>query len=100
MKLIINNSINNFIIYCTYLYIIIGSEAALWSEQVDSASVDAKIWPRSAALAERLWSEPNSGWIHAEHRMLRHRERFVKRGISAESLQPEWCLQNQGHCYA
>ncbi|XP_003249914.1 chitooligosaccharidolytic beta-N-acetylglucosaminidase [Apis mellifera] len=80
--------------------LILGSEAALWSEQVDSASVDAKIWPRSAALAERLWSEPDSGWIHAEHRMLRHRERFVKRGISAESLQPEWCLQNQGHCYA
>ncbi|CAL7936188.1 unnamed protein product [Xylocopa violacea] len=80
--------------------LILGGEAALWTEQVDSATVDAKIWPRSAALAERLWAEPNSTWIHAEQRMLRHRERFVKRGISAESLQPEWCLKNQGHCYA
>ncbi|CAK9803038.1 Chitooligosaccharidolytic beta-N-acetylglucosaminidase [Anthophora quadrimaculata] len=80
--------------------LILGGEAALWTEQADTASVDGKIWPRSAALAERLWSEPNSTWIHAEQRMLRQRERFVKRGITAESLQPQWCLQNQGHCHA
>ncbi|KOX74631.1 Chitooligosaccharidolytic beta-N-acetylglucosaminidase [Melipona quadrifasciata] len=51
-----------------------------------------------AAFAERLWAEPSSTWIHAEQRMLRHRERLVKGGISAESLQPEWCSQNQGLC--
>ena len=81
-------------------HLILGGETALWTEQADSATTDTKIWPRSAAFAERLWAEPNSTWIHAEYRMLRHRERFVKRGISAETLQPEWCLRNQGHCYA
>ncbi|KOC64317.1 Chitooligosaccharidolytic beta-N-acetylglucosaminidase, partial [Habropoda laboriosa] len=80
--------------------LILGGEAALWTEQADSATIDAKIWPRAAALGERLWAEPNSTWIHAVQRMLRHRERYVKRGITAESLQPEWCLQNQGHCYS
>ncbi|XP_043520160.1 chitooligosaccharidolytic beta-N-acetylglucosaminidase isoform X4 [Frieseomelitta varia] len=79
-------------------HLILGGETALWTEQVDSASIDAKIWPRAAAFAERLWAEPSSTWIHAEQRMLRHRERLVKRGISAESLQPEWCSQNQGLC--
>ncbi|XP_078038276.1 beta-hexosaminidase 1 [Augochlora pura] len=79
---------------------ILGGEAALWSEQADSATTDSKIWPRAAALAERLWAEPNSTWIHAEQRMLRQRERYVSRGFDAESLQPEWCLQNQGQCYA
>ncbi|XP_076646966.1 beta-hexosaminidase 1 [Halictus rubicundus] len=79
---------------------ILGGEAALWSEQADSATTDSKIWPRAAALAERLWAEPSSSWIHAEQRMLRQRERYVARGFDAESLQPEWCLQNQGHCYA
>ncbi|XP_076280865.1 beta-hexosaminidase 1 [Lasioglossum baleicum] len=79
---------------------ILGGEAALWSEQADSATTDSKIWPRAAALAERLWAEPTSSWIHAEQRMLRQRERYVARGFDAESLQPEWCLQNQGHCYA
>ncbi|XP_053973490.1 chitooligosaccharidolytic beta-N-acetylglucosaminidase isoform X1 [Hylaeus volcanicus] len=80
--------------------LILGGEAALWTEQADGMTIDSKIWPRAAALAERLWAEPTSSWIHAEQRMLRHRERFVRRGIAAESLQPEWCLQNQGQCYA
>ncbi|XP_031835278.2 beta-hexosaminidase 1 isoform X1 [Nomia melanderi] len=80
--------------------LILGGEAALWAEQADSVTIDSKIWPRAAALAERLWAEPNSSWIHAEQRMLRQRERYVTRGISAESLQPEWCLLNQGLCYA
>ena len=84
----------------TKKHLVLGGEAALWTEQADSVTTDAKIWPRSAALAERLWAEPNSTWIHAEQRILRQRERFVKRGIAAESLQPDWCLQNQGHCYA
>ncbi|XP_029052916.1 chitooligosaccharidolytic beta-N-acetylglucosaminidase isoform X1 [Osmia bicornis bicornis] len=80
--------------------LVLGGEATLWTEQADSVSVDSKLWPRSAALAERLWAEPNSSWIYAEHRMLRHRQRLVKRGILADALEPEWCLQNQGHCYA
>lgn len=33
-----------------------GAEAALWVEQVDQYSLDARIWPRLSALAERLWS--------------------------------------------
>ncbi|XP_015118507.1 chitooligosaccharidolytic beta-N-acetylglucosaminidase [Diachasma alloeum] len=80
-------------------HLILGGEATLWTEQADSASIDSRLWPRSAAMAERLWSEPGS-WIHAEQRMLRHRERLVKRGVFADSLEPEWCLQNQGSCYA
>jgi hexosaminidase len=35
---------------------IMGAEAALWSEQVDEFSIDARLWPRLSALAERLWT--------------------------------------------
>ncbi|KAF5300870.1 hypothetical protein FQR65_LT09032 [Abscondita terminalis] len=76
----------------------LGGEAALWTEQVDDASVDNRIWPRAAAMAERLWSDPISSWRKAENRMLIHRDRLINRGIAAEALQPQWCQQNQNNC--
>jgi len=78
---------------------ILGQEAAMWTEQVDENASEGKIWPRTAALAERLWSNPKHNWRNAEYRMIYHRERLVERGIRADALQPLWCQQNAGHCY-
>lgn len=35
---------------------ILGAEAALWSENVNTDLIDIKLWPRTFAIAERLWS--------------------------------------------
>jgi hexosaminidase len=61
--------------------------------------MEGLIFPRTAALAERLWTNPSESYHQAETRMTLHRDRLVRHGIRAASIQPTFCVQNQGACY-
>lgn len=58
-----------------------------------------RLWPRGAAMAERFWTGSSSIWKDAKIRLMYHRGRMVKRGFAPDTLQPEWCDQNDGLCY-
>ncbi|PJJ08194.1 hexosaminidase [Flavobacterium sp. 1] len=50
---------------------ILGGEAAMWTELATSATIDSRIWPRTAAIAERFWSNENVTDINSLRKRLK-----------------------------
>lgn len=55
---------------------ILGGEACMWVEYVTAENVDMRIWPRMAAIAERLWSPASVRDVESMYTRLR--------GVSAQ----------------
>lgn len=65
---------------------VLGGEAAMWGESVDASNVLATIWPRAAAVAERLWTYDSAATSHDYDvitRLTAFRCLLLERGIPA-----------------
>ncbi len=67
---------------------ILGGEACLWSEYVSSEILDGRVWPRLAAVAERLWSPAGTKDIESMYRRLDSASRHLElSGLTHRSIE-------------
>ena len=59
--------------------LVVGGEACIWGEYVDSTNLLSRMWPRASAPGERLWSDKSVTDISdAETRLHNMRCRMVR----------------------
>jgi hexosaminidase len=50
--------------------LVLGGEVCMWGEHINARSIDSRIWPRTAAIAERFWSPESVNNVDDMYRRL------------------------------
>jgi hexosaminidase len=57
---------------------VLGGEACMWAEYVDGVTLDSRIWPRMAVVAERFWSQKSVTDVSSMYQRLEPVSRWLE----------------------
>jgi len=88
----------------TRQHLLQGGHASMWGERVDDTNFWQRVWPRTSAVAEQLWTAPNRTKRIYDRKgkqiidsYLQRLEKFrcfmVLRGVPASPFQPGFCRE-------
>jgi hexosaminidase len=76
---------------------VMGGEATMWSEFTTSEIIDSRIWPRTAAIAERLWSAQDLRDVESMYaRMYAVSDKLEAYGLTHQSITPRMLQRMSG----
>ena len=85
------------------LSLLLGGEVCMWSEKVDVSDLENTVWPRAAAVAERLWTpQVDMDVDRAEARLEAFRCLLLDRGVAVapvNNLRARGAPKAPGSCY-
>ncbi|HEY1481935.1 MAG TPA: family 20 glycosylhydrolase [Candidatus Acidoferrum sp.] len=58
--------------------LVLGGESCMWSEYVNAENIDSRIWPRNAAIAERLWAPKEVTDLHSMYERMANEARRLE----------------------
>src|SRR6267154_1441119 len=78
--------------------LILGGESCMWAEYVNPENIDSRIWPRNAAIAERLWSPQSVTEIASMYARLHAVSAQLEwLGLTHRSYYPQMLRRIAGH---
>jgi N-acetyl-beta-hexosaminidase len=81
----------------------LGTEVPVWSEIMSEQSVNEKIWPRAAAMSDKMWGPldaSNDYLVGVAQRQIAFGEFLTARNIPVSHITGRWCEIYTERCFS
>ena len=80
----------------------LGGEVAAWSEMFSDLNIHSRIWPRAAAMADKLWGDnvKDIDLTAVVKRQNAFADLLNGRGLNTTPITGRYCEINADHCFS